>query len=381
MSSGNGDDAQIQELLSKAYALGEGEEKLALLEEATRLADAMNDVPRGMELRDSVIDAATWAGFYERALAAFNWKLAQFDRDLDAHGHEEHHLLWLYKWIMEHLHQFPQVSRAQHDAAFADMERRFTTAGHTLRAVHKLRCIAALEMGELAKAAELERLWQATADDGMGDCEACEVHSHVCYFVDLGDDAKAVATAAPLFRGRLRCTEVPNLTYSRLLLPLLKAGDVTRAAMCHRKSLRQMRESRKFISNVAEHLVYLALTGQYARAVKLFEARLPWAAETRKLHDRFEFYVTSDFLMRRLVRHGKPSLRVRLPERFPLLREDDTYDTAALADGFRELAGGIAAEFDARNGNDRYTRRVARLDDLADRPDVDPGPPAAEGGA
>ena len=31
-------------------------------------------------------------------------------------------ILWYYKWILEHLHEFPQVSKAQIEQTFRDMD-------------------------------------------------------------------------------------------------------------------------------------------------------------------------------------------------------------------------------------------------------------------
>ena len=70
---------QIEELMSQAWQ-AQGEAKLALLEEAQRLADSSGDVEAGLEIRNEIIDAATWCGYYERSLVAFNWMLAQCDR-------------------------------------------------------------------------------------------------------------------------------------------------------------------------------------------------------------------------------------------------------------------------------------------------------------
>lgn len=370
-------DAQINGLWRKAYAT-EGEEKLALLEEGARLADSHNDADQGMQFRDAIVDTATWAGFYEKALIAFNWMLARHDRDPEQSG-REHHLLWIYKWIAEHLHQFPQISRQQIEQSFADMQRRFEKGGHNLRAVHKLRCIAALEMGDGADAERYERLWQTSEEDALDDCKACDVSSHVGYFIDLGRHPDALKHAKPLLAGRLHCSEVPNLTYSRLLLPLLRAGQVEPAVVCQRKSYRQMRESRKFLSNIAEHLVFYTLTGQTTKAVKLLEARLPWAAETRKLHDRFNFYLAGRLLLRRLGDGGRERIKLRLPESLPPFRPENQYSTAELADWFLSAAKEIAEKFDGRNGNDRYARLVEQNEALAQIPEV-PLPPAPEKG-
>jgi hypothetical protein len=349
----------------------EGESKVAFLREAVRVADTANDVPRGMGLRDMLIEAASDAGFYEDELLAFNWMLVQFDRDPQTWEDIEHGLLWKYKWILEHLHRYPQVSRERIDATFADMERRYTRAGQGLRAMYKLRCISSLEMGEPARAAEFEKLWRSARADGSQDCKACEVGNHVEYFIDSGQDEKAFEAARPLAQRGMRCAEVPNTTFSRMLVPLLRAGKLKEAVKCQEASFEQMRESRKFVSHLADHLTFWALTGEMTKAVRLMEARLPWAQQTRELYAKFRFYSACRVLMARLHHAGRASVNLRLTAGAQPHRQDDTYDTAALAEWFGREARRIAEQFDRRNGNDYYTRELtARTERLIEIPEV-----------
>src|SRR4051812_29886275 len=129
-------DDRIDTLREKAFEVS-GEERVAVLREAVRLADMSNDLQRGMELRDDLLNAASDAGFFEEELLAFNWMLAQMDRDPARWGGLEDHLLWCYKWILEHLPEFPQVSSDQLAKTFQDMDRRGRNAGHRPQAGHK----------------------------------------------------------------------------------------------------------------------------------------------------------------------------------------------------------------------------------------------------
>ena len=88
---------QVEELLDQAGELPDGPSKLALLEEAVRLADVHQDVALGDEVRSDLIRVAKFSGYPEKALVAFSWRLAQADRDPD--NFPEKDLLWEYKWI------------------------------------------------------------------------------------------------------------------------------------------------------------------------------------------------------------------------------------------------------------------------------------------
>ena len=150
------------------------------------------------------------------------------DRDRATWGGVEDHLLWCYKWILEHLPEFPQVSNDQLAKTFQDMEAPVPAGGTRPQVRAQAQGVGGRADGRPAEAARFEGLWQSTQRDRLADCAACEVGTHVEYLVFAGRDEDAIAAAAPLFGGRTRCKEVPNTAFSRLLVPLLAAADSNR---------------------------------------------------------------------------------------------------------------------------------------------------------
>src|SRR5262249_8201315 len=146
--------------------------KVALFEEAVRLADTHGDAWRGYNLRHGLIHAATFGGHPEKALVAFTWCLAHCDPEFE--GRLGHDMLWKYKWIADHLVNFPQIPRAQIESVFEDMTRRYRKAGAGMRTLHKLRSSAALDMGERALAVKHHQAWRRAARDAASDCAACD---------------------------------------------------------------------------------------------------------------------------------------------------------------------------------------------------------------
>ena len=61
---------EVEELLGRAAGLDEGPAKVALLEEAVRLADTHGDVGEGFRARQELIRAATFGGLPDRVLVA-----------------------------------------------------------------------------------------------------------------------------------------------------------------------------------------------------------------------------------------------------------------------------------------------------------------------
>jgi hypothetical protein len=351
---------EIEELLTRANAMGHGPAQVALTDEAVRLADLHGDVEFGYEARQEHVKSTMFAGLPEQMLVAFSWCLAQYDRTPDAF--DAFQLLWHYKWVVNSLPDFAQISRAQMDEMFTDMARRYEADGASVQAVWLKRRSAAIKMGDPAAAEAAQRELAKHRRDHLSDCHACEIDADVEYFFFLGDDQQGVARAVPILEGRYSCSEVPELTYAQLLLPLLRLKRGPEAMIHHVKGYRMIAGNPvEFIPQLAMHMQFLALTGNFPKAVKLLEKHLLLALETHCLAWRFDFYLAARLLFERLAESGRQLLKLRLPEDFPARTESGDYAPADLVAWLNEQLLDMANRFDARNGNDFFRRRIAEL--------------------
>jgi hypothetical protein len=289
------------------------------------------DLEREYQEKKALVKEASFSNKPDVALVAFSWLLAQSDRDPERFPETD--LLWSYKWVADNLPAFPQISRAKIDDTFADMERRFQRCGASLRPVHKIRCSAAIAMGDREQARKHFAVWVDARRDWVSDCPACDLDSQVEFLVLEERDEAALERARPIIDGSVRCGGVPHTTLASLLLPLLRLGRFEDAALLHERGDRLIAGSRRWVGPSAEHLLYLVLTRETERAERLLEHRLPWAQESPDLAKKFLFLGAA-----RLLR----------PE-------------------MDEPARALAARFDARNGNDHFRRKIARNDELRAR--------------
>lgn len=344
---------QIVAIMSVAYAL-EKRDQIPLLEEAIRIADAHLDDEFAYELRLELVEAGSLGGMQDRALIAFAWCLAYKDRTEP--GWDDWDLLWKYKWIMGALPDFPAISRQQIDAAFADMEKRFTAAGFGPKSVYQLRSTIARDMGDADGSAKWAKLWKAAPNDGLADCRACQTHADVVNLLAKNKLDAALKKAVPITTGRQSCAEVPISTYARLLLPLVNAGDLAQAYDFHRRKYSATTRNPDFLHEIGYHISFMAITGNTKTAVRLLESRLPWAAVEPNSHRRFIFFLGARLLMLRLLGDGTKELRLKLPEQFATESKATRRPTQELADFFLNEATALASAFNARNGNEHYTK-------------------------
>ena len=350
--------AEVEGLLDEAAALPHGDARVALLESAVLLADSHEDVGLSYETRLELIDAATFGGYPDKALDAFTWCRAQQVRAPERF--EAGELLWKAKWVVGRLHEFPHISRERVEAALEELAQAFERAGAGERALLKLRYQTARDMGDMAAAARYWSQWIATPRDALTDCEACELDDELDLHLDRDEHEQVLQKAFPLLRGWTGCAEVPQRTYGSVLYPLLKLDRLEEAQKLHLHGYPAVARNRDFLVTVAEHLEFLALTHNFARALVLLERHLDWALAHASRVDRFGFLCAAALLFRLLREEGLAVLTLRLPYGFALHQADCLYATARLQRWAQGEAAEIARRFDARNGNARYAQLLAR---------------------
>ena len=353
---------QVDELLERAARLKHGEAKVMALEEASRLADTHGDLDLAFEVRDGLIDAATFGGFPDKALVAFAWCRAQAKKNPERF--ESDLLLWKQKWVVGRLDDFPHISRKQIQEALDDIEQTYARVDAGKRAILKLRYQTARDMGEDAAAQLYWEQWINAPRDHLTDCRACDLDDEIDHHIDLGEYEKALEKARPILQGRSSCAEIPHLTYGSVLYPLLKLGRLEEARDCHLRGYPMISRNRDFLASVGEHIEFLALTDNLSRGLTLFEKHLAWALDHASWRDRFTFHAAASFLLARLVGQGHGTVSLRLPKAFPLHQRQGSYASHELHGWVETQAQEIAARFDTRNGTDRFQKLLERMRSL-----------------
>ena len=351
---------KIRDLIFRSRDLGYTLEAVATLEEAVRLADSHKDVPLGYQARQALLDAATYSGEHDKGLVAFSWCLAQADKSPEDYSIWE--LLWKYKWVIDHLVQFPRISRERIYAALDDFSSRCRQNGFNDRAAVLLRCNTEAEMGNFAAAKEWRDKWQLTKRDGMADCHACELDRVVKIDALMGEHEAAIQAAGPILRGRLRCAEVPHLTYSTLLRSFWEARGPEEAGKIYEKGYRLVRGSRDFIREHARHILHLLRADRLDQAVTLVRRHLSWALETRNPDDQYFFLVATRVVMRRVHGQGTKSVRLRLRNELCPVAGKTTVAVPPFLEWLDGKIEKLASEFDSRNGN-QWFGNMARSPD------------------
>lgn len=348
--------------------LGNTVETLAMWNQAVRMADARNDLYWGILYRMHLVEVAVFVGAHDQALMSFSWILTQYDRDPT--WEEEFstgHLMWMYKWIVEQIAGYPQISKQKMEQLVSDMEKRYRTYGYSLRAVEAIRIIHAIEMNQRDLAHLSYQKWMASQRDEMNDCPACEVHTEIMYDLYQEDDASALHKAQPLIENQIKsCSTTPVATYSLLLIPCLRLKQFDFADQLQQRGHSQVRKDPYYSGYVGEHLRYFALTRQWEKGLSLLSHTISHSLQAQLPYNRLQyFWGVRLFLLLYQQMGSTINLPLSIDERIVLPKEQVAYDCHWLSNYFYDQAQSLARQFDLRNGNDHYTKLTIENDQLA----------------
>ena len=351
----------VLEAAEAAHDAPPGPTRVALWEAAVARADAAKLPPAvRMGFREELVEAAAFDGVrqIDRAFAPWAVLLAEADRDPDAYWVHWHGLLWKYKWLSESVGEYAAIPRAKILAVLDDFARRAAAHGYSVRPAENYRANNLWLLGEEDAAAEAFARFEAARRDFLSDCHACEAARAVVYAVRTGDDAGAVERFAPLASGRLSCAEEPENTHGTLLAPLVRLGRDADAAERNRVGLHALRRFPQFLVRAADHLDYLTRTGdlkQGAAVFKRFARSVPVVSD----HDRWRFLGAAETMLEAIAAESDRPKRYPLPDGSPVPDAGGPVRPSELAVRLGEAADAIEGKFNARNGNDAFTRRRA----------------------
>lgn len=343
-------EAQIARELVSIRQWPFGAARTAAAEEIARRIEAEGPRNRLAEALLDLVEAYVFTDQGTRAYVTFARLLRLWDEAPELFDHSDrHNLFWEFKWVAADLADYPQISRAQAAAFLADMARRFDLSGHGRAAVAMSEFVWAWDSGA-ADAETARQRWLATPTDEFQDCTACHTGLQVGFLTETGRFEEAIAL------GEARqgtCNREPTGTLHSLALAYLQAGRATEAVDAYRGAVATLDLSTgDFAVARGQAFELLARGGRLTRALRDLREDYPHLlthAATELVRLRFLLSVLAG-LSANPEQAGLP-VELRLP----------AVSTAGdLHAWTHREAPGLAARFDARNGNDYYRSRLAQ---------------------
>ncbi|MFD4673203.1 hypothetical protein ACFWNN_26010 [Lentzea sp. NPDC058450] len=338
-----------------AYNMPTGMPKHEALERAARMSDSLGHLPLGVSCRVAQIDSGYHLARYDLMLSPFAWLLAAEQKDPEAFNeYEVHRLSWSHKWIFSGLMRDPKFSLEQVQAVLGQLVDRYGSRGFAVQPVHGARARYAQHVGDDAALAEHLGRYLAAESGPMSDCASCVTEGQVSMLSHLGRHEEAIAHGFEGLTVDTGCSTQPQGILSALLWPLLKAGELEKAAHAHTTAYRLIKDD-EITSYVHQHIRFCALTGNLARGEEILRRSLHKVTAVQLPSDEMAFCTSASVLLQRLPDETVfevPGVGARTaPE---------------LRDRLTKRATQLAKQFDARNGTtsslDKLTETLARED-------------------
>jgi hypothetical protein len=263
------------------------------------------------------------------------------------------------KWVVVALPKFPEIELSTIHNMLDDMERRFATFGSVQPVVGKRRTIA-LQTGDFETARKAHTQFVRMPRTFLSDCHACELDALSEYLADTGKNAVGVRKAEDLIESGMKCAKVPDTTYAQVLLPMVKIGRAKDAMRYHKIGYPRIR---KFVGDQwhwGQHMAYLALTQNDAKALKLLQTHL---ADVETSHDPQAIlaFMRNTLLVLECLADRREKVKLRLPSESPLANGSGEYVVGDLAQKARARVKEMSERFDRRNGNGHQIELLDQL--------------------
>ena len=345
---------QIQSLFDRAAVQEEGPVQSALIEEAVRLADSIQDEWLQFFTRISYVSAAFHAGEADKMMVALGWCVAAAERTPEKYPADV--LIGGLEEAAAYVASFPDISRKQIEQLLDQLEQKTREAGLGLRSLYRDRCFNALWLGDHDHARELYAT-MAQHRDHKWQGDSLRLFQ-TDYHIQLGEPKQAYRVVAPIL-SRSDSSGMYIWAASFALRPLIDLQKWDEASEVHRRAYPLIQRNPKYIELVGHHLQYLAASGDLARGLTLLEKHLGQAIEASSIRSGFEFMLAGWALFRRVIVESTLQVSIRLPEQCPLASDTPPYSVPRLAAWLESCVRQREQQFNTRNGNMYFSRIVA----------------------
>ncbi|MBX9654897.1 hypothetical protein K2Y11_14895 [bacterium] len=355
---------EVESLRMDAARLGYSLEGIGLLERAVRITDEAEDLDRGFEMRLDLMDHANFAGFPEKMVVAILWCIAQYEKNPSRFRSHNYELCWRMKWVLRSFSNFPNISLSKFHEIYLRFVDFWERIGYDMFPLAGIYRLFASDCGKEELAREYHEIYTSGERATLSDCAACVIDNDVTYLIDRQRFEEAIEMAAPVINRNLSCHEVPHRTFGTLLMPLIKTGRTEEAEKLHRTGSRLLRKENPLFQHVGYHLVYASRDqANFRRGLRLIEVHLPGVIDSQAHSEVFFFSLGAKKLFEACSNARKKTISLKLPLSHPNYKNDGKYEVDSLIDYFSGRVDHLAKLFDARNGNDHYSRVLIEASD------------------
>ena len=344
------DFGQLRRLIDK---LPKGKARIDAYAEAIRLADKLQNTDRQLEFRFGYASEMYFQDDPPKCIGV----AAEFGSIFEAAPLEiRKDKAWIDAYLMitqlgvDVMKNLPQIPMPQYEAAL-EQYNQLTKRYGIGRRTYFWQIYERWEYADPERALEyIELAIQTPPDDHFGNCNACEHSWAAKQYIRLGRLEEAQRYIQPLETYRFSpCENSFQNIWAASLEYALDRGDLETAVPLAQKLYKKGNRNRTDLRFLGPVLRCWGMTN-VDRGLSLFAKRLEWSIGMWDQKKVYDFDKGACVLFRRLA-GVRQTVKLELPQAFPLWREDGRYSVEELADWFQTQAESIGRRFDRRNSS------------------------------
>ena len=344
------DFGQLRRLIDK---LPKGKARIDAYAEAIRLADKLQNTDRQLEFRFGYASEMYFQDDPPKCIGV----AAEFGSIFEAAPLEiRKDKAWIDAYLMitqlgiDVMKNLPQIPMPQYEAAL-EQYNQLTKRYGIGRRTYFWQMYERWEYADPERALEyIELAMQTPPDDHFGNCNACEHSWAAEQYIRLGRLEEAQRYVQPLETYRFSpCENSFQNIWAAYLESALDRGDLEAAVPLAQKLYKKGNRNRTDLRFLGPVLRCWGMTN-VDRGLSLFAKRLEWSIGMWDQKKVYDFDKGACVLFRRLA-GVRQTVKLELPQAFPLWREDGRYSVEELADWFQTQAESIGRRFDRRNSS------------------------------
>ncbi|MBR6242621.1 MAG: hypothetical protein IKQ90_03895 [Ruminococcus sp.] len=331
-----------------------GSERFRYLRKCIAQADAEKDFRLALRLRFLFIEESIFGDDNYSAIVMFPEYMALYDQHPDLH--DKYDFMYAFKWIIEDIQNFPQVTPEKAEELFTEFAKRCREYGYSLRAMYMKRAeyYIPIDAGQFRKNMELFR---REASDEMSDGTAHDLALEAKAEMLFGDASKAVRMLNDQLARGLTASEVPEREYGIFAETLTRRGEFAAAEHYADLLLPMISGKGNYLMETGFVLLTKAYTDLFA-AINVFRRHIHFYVSCKNTRMQFYFAEAAARLFDNILSSGKEEIKLVLPADFPLYNMKGTYSVEQLRDYFRSDALSCAEKFDNCYGTTFYTDKL-----------------------
>lgn len=341
-----------ENLIRQYNQLADGKPKLEGIKLAIKEADNNKDYHWALYFREEYIKESVFEDDSFNALIMFPEYMALFDSHPELQDSHQFTFMIRFKWIIENITSFYQISKEQVDKYFEEFKNRCNKYGYSLRSYYMKHTEFYKYIDMNIAKADFEQ-YKKSKRDSISDCYACDTNTQVSFELDFGDIKSAIKTAKPILNGTQSCAEVPQVTYGALMYAFTKLGQFDEALHYASLVYKQIKGDVNFLSILGDMLILYSLT-DINKGLDIFKNNVSCIAHSKNPNCNFHFYNGAYRLFKSILPFEKSVLCPNVPKSFPIYNDSNVYDVSQLMEYFYNQAKDLAIKFDTRNGTNYF---------------------------